>query len=361
MLHVASRKGLLSFEETSNGLTQQNTAFVGEPVSAILADKRDGSLYAALNLGHFGVKLHRSDDGGKSWKELSPPVYPAGETGDGSGDNEGPSLTMIWSLAAGGADQPGVIWAGTIPGGLFRSDDRGESWSLNEPLWNDPSRPKWFGGGYDQPGIHSVLVDPRDSNRLVIGVSCAGAWLSDDGGVTWRTGTGMRNDYMPPELAYEAVGQDPHLLVRCPSAPDRIWCQHHNGIFRSDDAAATFTEIETAHPSSFGFTVAVHPEDPDTAWFVPAVKDECRIPVDQKLVVTRTRDGGKSFEVLSDGLPQTPAFDLVYRQGLDVDSTGDRLAMGSTTGSLWVGHDGGTEWHLVSTHLPPIAQVLWTT
>lgn len=356
MLHVASRKGLLCYEETRDGWTLQRTAFIGEPVSAVLADSRDGALYATLNLGHFGVKLHRSDDGGTSWRELTPPAYPA----ENSSDGEGPSLSMIWTMAAGGIDQPGVIWAGTLPGGLFRSDDRGDSWSLNLPLWNDPSRPKWFGGGYDQAGIHSVLVDPRDSDRLVVGVSCAGAWLSDDGGKSWRSGTGMRNDYMPPELAYEAVGQDPHLLKRCPSAPDRIWCQHHNGIFRSDDSGATFVEIETAKPSCFGFTVAVHPNDPDTAWFVPAVKDECRVPVDRKLVVTRTRDGGKSFEILSDGLPPPPAFDLVYRQGLDIDAAGERLAMGSTTGNLWIGDDDGTRWTLVSTHLPPIAQVLWT-
>jgi len=356
MLLVASRKGLLSFEETQSGWALQRTAFLGQPVSAVLADPRDGALFAALNLGHFGVKLHRSDDGGVSWQELTPPAYPAADTGDG----DGPSLSMIWTLAAGGADQPGVIWTGTIPGGLFRSDDHGESWSLNEALWNDPSRPKWFGGGYDQAGIHSVLVDPRDSGRLVVGVSCAGAWLSDDGGKSWRSGTGMRNDYMPPDLAYEAVGQDPHRLVRCPAAPDRIWCQHHNGIFRSDDAGETFVEIETASPSCFGFAVAVHPKDPDSAWFVPAVKDECRVPVDQKLVVSRTRDGGKSFEAFSEGLPPPPVFDLVYRQGLDIDKSGERLAMGSTTGSLWIGEDGGARWTLVSTHLPPIAQVLWS-
>jgi hypothetical protein len=353
MLHVATRKGLLSFEETAGGWTLQRTAFIGEPLSAVLADPRDGTLYAALNLGHFGVKLHRSDDGGATWKELAPPAYPA------AGDGEGPSLSLIWTLCPGGTDQPGTIWAGTAPGGLFRSDDRGESWSLNEALWNVPSRPEWFGGGYDQPAIHSILVDPRDSGRLTIGVSCAGAWLSDDGGASWRAGTGMRAEFMPPEKAYEPTVQDPHRLASCRTQPDRVWCQHHNGIFRSDDRGATFAEIKTARPSAFGFAVAVHPDDPDTAWFVPAVKDECRIPVDRRLVVSRTRDGGESFEALSEGLPPAPAFDLVYRHGLDVDATGERLAMGSTTGGLWVGDKGGERWRLVSSHLPPIVQVAW--
>lgn len=353
--YAATRKGLLEFTGSGGGWELTGTSFLGEPVTAVLPDGRDGALYAALNLGHFGVKIHRSDDRGKTWRELAPPTYPPAE----SEDQEGPSLALIWTLVPGGADQPGTIWAGTAPGGLFRSDDRGDNWSLNEALWNVPSRPEWFGGGYDQPGIHSVLVDPRDSTNLTIGVSCAGAWLSDDGGDSWRSGTGMRAAYMPPDKAHEPIVQDPHRLASCRARPDRVWCQHHNGIFRSDDRGATFTEIETARPSAFGFAVAVHPDDPDTAWFVPAVKDECRVPVDQKMVMTRTRDGGRSFEVLSAGLPEAASFDLVYRHGLDVDAAGERLVMGSTTGNLWVGTDGGERWTAVSSHLPPVNQVVW--
>ncbi len=267
---------------------------------------------------------------------------------------------MIWTLAAGGADQPGWLWAGTIPGGLFRSTDRGESWTLVESLWNVPERAQWFGGGYDEPGIHSVCVDPRDSRRLTLAVSCGGVWLSADAGESWQLGgAGLRNEYMPPDMTETRVFQDVHRLAQSPSAPDVIWCQHHNGIFRTEDGGVNFTEIQTARPSAFGFAVAVHPRDPETAWFVPAVKDECRVPVDRRLVVSRTRDGAKSFEVFADGLPQGPSFDLVYRHGLAVDATGERLAMGSTTGNLWVGTDGGTTWTPVSTHLPPIAQVVW--
>jgi photosystem II stability/assembly factor-like uncharacterized protein len=135
-----------------------------------------------------------------------------------------------------------------------------------------------------------------------------------------------------------------------------LWVQHHNGMFRSTDRGRQWQEIR-AEPSVFGFAVAVHPADPQTAWFVPAVKDECRIPVDGKMVVTRTRDGGKSFEVLREGLPQEHAYDLVFRYALDVDHSGERLAMGSTTGSLWVSEDGGHRWSHVSAHLPPVYQV----
>lgn len=357
-LHVASRKGLLTFADGGAAWRLAGTGFLGEPVSAVLADARDGTLYAALALGHFGVKLHRSEDGGKTWQELTPPAFPPAESAaDGE---EAPSVALIWTLVAGGDDQPGVLWAGTIPGGLFRSADRGESWSLVESLWDQPARANWFGGGYDHPGIHSVCVDPRDSTRLALGISSGGVWRSDDAGETWRqAGDGLRAAYMPPEQAFDPVFQDPHRLAQCPAAPDVVWCQHHNGIFVSEDAGETFREIETATPSAFGFAVAVHPADPDTAWFVPAVKDECRVPVDQRMVVSRTTDGGKSFETFSDGLPPAPAFDLVYRHGLAVDTQADRLAMGSTTGGLWVGDGGGERWRAVSVQLPPIAAVAW--
>jgi hypothetical protein len=140
----------------------------------------------------------------------------------------------------------------------------------------------------------------------------------------------------------------------CRARPDTLYAQHHNGIFKSTDGARKWTEVTQAGPSTFGFAVAVHPEQPDTAWFIPAVKDETRIPVGGKLVVTRTRDGCKSFEVLSKGLPQQDAYDLVFRHALDIDGSGNRLAFGSTTGGLWVSDDQGDSWQAVSEHLPPI-------
>ena len=358
-LQVASRKGLLTFEERGGEWRLVQSAFIGEPVSALLADERDGALYAALNLGHFGVKLHRSDDGGTSWQELPAPAYPAQDDGEADAE-KAPSLQLIWTLAGGGPDRPGTLWAGTIPGGLFHSSDRGESWSLVESLWNAPEREQWFGGGYDQPGIHSLCLDPRDSARMTLAVSCGGIWRSADAGASWTlVGSGLKADYMPPGSGDERAVQDPHRIVLCPSAPEVVWCQHHCGIFRSTDGGESFEKIETAEPSGFGFAVVVHPEDPQTAWFAPAVKDECRVPVDQRFVVSRTRDSGASFEVFDEGLPPPPAFDLIYRHGMEIDRTGERIAMGSTTGNLWVGEAAGTRWRLISSNLPPIAQVLW--
>ena len=117
---------------------------------------------------------------------------------------------MIWALAPGGANEPGVIWCGTLPGGLFKSEDGGDSWALNRQLWDDPRREQWFGGGADQPGIHSICVDPRDSRHVKIGVSCGGVWTTRDGGQQWElTAKGMRADFMPPDKQYEAERAGP--------------------------------------------------------------------------------------------------------------------------------------------------------
>ena len=137
------------------------------------------------------------------------------------------------------------------------------------------------------------------------------------------------------------------MMVQCKAEPDKFWVQHHCGIFKSVDNAKSWTEVK-AKPSSFGFGVVVHPDDADTAWFVPGIKDEKRIPVDGALVVTRTRDGGKTFKSLKKGLPQKHAYDLIFRHGLAIDGPGERLAMGSTTGGVWVSEDQGDSWQSVS-------------
>jgi hypothetical protein len=346
---VATRKGLFEFHR--NGRAQWAIArrsFLGVPVSLTLHDAVDGTIYAALDDGHFGAKLHRSEDGGASWQEIAAPSYA------GIGGNDAPSLQLVWSMAA---TSDGTLWAGTIPGGLFRSTDRGVSWALVRSLWDDPRRAQWFGGGADEPGIHSICVDSRDPARISIGVSCGGVWQSDDNGESWHISCqGMWADYMPPEEKDNPAIQDPHRLVQCRDAPDTFWVQHHNGIFRSTDGAQNWTMID-ADPSSFGFAVAVHPARPQRAWFVPGVTAEKRYPVDGRFVVTRTDDGGKSFATLTEGLPTEESYDLVYRHGLDIDASGERLVTGSTTGNLWLSENGGDSWRQLSGHLPPIYAV----
>jgi hypothetical protein len=345
---AATRKGLFELRLKGGRWGIANVSFLGEPVSMLLAPDAQGRMLVALNLGHFGVKVHASEDAGKTWSEVATPTYPTQPDGAA-----GPAwkLVQIWSLTAA----HGTVWAGTLPGGLFRSGDFGRSWQLVESLWNRAERLEWFGGGYDVPGIHSICPHPTRADELLLGISCGGVWVTRDGGAHWDLqAKGLRATYMPPEQAENGNTQDPHLVVRCAAAPDVLWCQHHNGIWRSRDNAASWQEVTSAPVSNFGFAVAVHPAEPDTAWFAPALADQTRVPKDGALVVNRTRDGGASFETLREGLPQHDCYDLVYRHGLVVAPDGRHLLLGSTNGHVWASGDGGDSWHSVSLHLPPV-------
>lgn len=350
-LRISTRKGLFVYEKQGTHWQISQSAFLGDPVTLTMVDPRNGRQYAALDLGHFGVKLRRAEANSWDWQDIAVPTYPKSEAADA------PALKLIWALEASNADRPDVLWAGTIPGGLFRSDDGGDSWTLMESLWQREERAQWFGGGYDNPGIHSIMVHPQNSDQLVLAISCGGVWKTSDNGASWeQLGEGLRAAYMPPEQANSPVSQDPHMVRACPAKPEVMWMQHHNGIFHSTDGGHHWCEYEPK-PSSFGFAVAVHPTDPQTAWFVPGVKDECRVPVDGALTVTKTQNGGKTFSQQRMGLPQEHAYDIVYRHALDVDASGTTLAFGSTTGNLWISEDGGNHWQQISGNLPPIHAV----
>jgi hypothetical protein len=358
-IHIGTRKGLFTLERGAQGWGIADAEHLGDPVVIVSRDPRDDTLYAALDHGHFGPKMHRRPAAGGDWEEIAVPVYPEKPEGledkDGSGAEIPWTLKLIWALTPGHASQPGRLWCGTLPGGLFRSDDRGDSWQLVQSLWDHADRKEWFGGGANWPGIHSVLVHPTREQQVAVGLSCGGVWISEDDGGSWACRSqGMRAEFVPPERTMDPRIQDPHCVVQCPGSPEHWWTQHHNGIFRSVDGSQSWTEVEDVRPSAFGFPVAVHPSEPDTAWFVPGIKDEIRYPVDAQLVVTRTRDGGQSFDVLRDGLPQEHAYDVVLRHALDIDGSGDRLAFGSTTGNVYVTEDQGDHWECVSTSLPPV-------
>ena len=344
---AATRKGLIELRRSGDAWRPVRTSFLAEPVSMVLPPAPGRPMLAALNLGHFGVKVHASDDEGATWREVACPTFP-----EQPKDAEGPAwkLVQIWELEAAG----GTLWCGTLPGGLFRSDDGAASWQLVDSLWHHPARLEWAGGGYAEPGIHSICPHPARPGELLLAISTGGAWLTRDDGASWANQSdGMRACYMPPEQAGDPNAQDAHRVQRCAAVPDVLWCQHHCGIWRSSDNAASWQELK-ATPSSFGFAVAAHPTDPLTAWFAPAIKDEKRVPVDQALCVTRTRDGGQTFEVLRQGLPQQDCYDLVYRHGLAVGGDGRTLLMGSTTGGVWSSADAGDSWQMVPARLGPV-------
>jgi photosystem II stability/assembly factor-like uncharacterized protein len=294
--------------------------------------------------------LHRSRNGGATWEQVPTPQFPEwAELKDGVPAK----LTYLWFIAPGGADQPDRVYLGTEPGGLFQSDDGGDTFQLVEPLWNHPSRTdNWFGGGRDFPGLCSIVVDPRNSQHMFIGISVGGVYETTDGGESWvGRNKGLKACYLPnPDADY---GHDPHFMIASPSNPDVLWQQNHCGIFRSTDGAKTWQEIsQPGGPAYFGFAIGVHAKDPDTAWVVPAVDAQYRLAVDRALCVCRTDDGGKSWAAFRKGLPQEICYDVTFRHALDVH--GDRLVFGTTTGNVYFSDDGGESWDCIGNNLPPV-------
>lgn len=351
-LLLGTRKALLIYQFESGSWKLARECFLGLRTTYATLDPRSGMLWACIDTGHFGVKLHRSQDLGKTWNEIPAPAFSEGMM---LKEDKAASVSYLWCLEPGPADQPQRLYLGTIPGGLFFSDDGGTSWQLNQGLWNHPSRPGWFGGGFDDAGIHSVAIDPRDSNRILVGVSVAGVFETTDAGATWRPrNNGLRADFLPdPEVE---VGHDPHSMVMCRNQPDAIWQQNHCGIFRTTDGGANWSRAsEPGTFPHFGFVVSADANQGDTAWVVPAVSDEQRVAVDRALCVCRTDDGGASWQAFRNGLPQSNCYDFAFRHGLDVDE--DRLALGTACGAAYTSDDRGETWRPLGEHLPPIYSV----
>ena len=346
-MFLGTRKGLVVYARTLEGWRLESVHHLGNPVSYAVEDPRNGAWGAALDHGHWGQKLHRSRDQGQSWEEVKAPAYPQdAERGDG----KPATLEYIWLIAPGPASQPGRLYLGTNPGGLFVSDDGGDSFTLCRGLWDHPSRTQWTGGGKDTPGIHSLVIHPDDPDRLMVGVSCGGVFESRDGGLSWAPKTkGLLATFLPDPEA--EIGHDPHLIVACPARPEVLWQQNHCGVFRSVNGGERWAEV-SAGPPRFGFAVAVDELNPDRAWLVPAVSDERRNAASGGLSVSTTEDGGLTWRELREGLPQEGCFDLVYRHSLD--KRGPTLAFASTTGNLYVSDDFGERWALLSHSLAPV-------
>ena len=357
-LILGTRKGLFVLKSGKAGWRVARYAHSASPVPYAFVDSRTDTLWASLDHGHWGCKLHRSTDLGETWEEIEAPKYPKNARTKPwtTGKPQPATMRYLWVIQAGGADEPGRLYLGTEPGGLFVSDDGGSTFKLNRGLWNHPTRyEKWFGGGRDMAGIHSIFVDPRDSKRVLVGVSCAGVFETLDGGKTWNPrNRGMSADFLPDPKA--EVGQDPHYFEACASDPDALWQQNHCGIYRSKDGAASWKLVskagDTAH---FGFAVAADEKDPDTAWVVPAVSDTHRIAVNGKLCVCGTTDGGKTWRVYRKGLPQKDAYDITFRHALDASH--GTLAFGTTTGNVYWSGNRGRAWESLGSNFPPVYSV----
>jgi photosystem II stability/assembly factor-like uncharacterized protein len=380
---VGTRKGTFFVEPVAGRWRPRLAGHAGVGVNFVARDPGTGVHWAALGHGHWGAKLSRSSDDGQTWQDAAQIKYPEGArylAPPEPTENDDPkappkpatikpaTLLKLWSLAFG---PQGRIYIGTIPGGLFVSEDGGESFSLNRPLWDHDSRggplwtsegsgmTHWYGTpaaeGEFAPGIHSILVDPRNPDRLLIAISTAGVLESSDGGKSWRSrNKGLLMDYQPnPESEW---GHDPHAIELCPAQPDHVWQQNHCGVFYSSDGAATWKKVSHPHAGiHFGFPIATDARDGRTAWVVPGKADMQRMAIDGALFVARTQDGGQSWEQLREGLPQENAYDVIYRHALS--ASGDRLAFGSTTGNLYISENRGESWRSAASNLPPIYSV----
>ena len=351
-LLVGTKKGLFVLDgQPGAAFEVRARAFAGEPVEYAMRDPRTDRLLASVTSAHYGPKVWYAEDPSGEWEQAPGVALPEG--GDAA-------LERIWVIVDGEDDGDGTgkatLYAGGDPGVLFESTDGGASWELNRGLWEHPTRPSWEPGGGGLC-LHSIVPWPGDADRLALGISAAGVWLTEDGGETWRQGNqGLVARYLPEEAREGSASLCVHRLHRARRRPERMFMQFHGGVYRSDDAGESWTDIGAGLPSDFGFPLVLDPADPESAYVIPLTADTDRVTPDGRLRVYETRDAGASWTQRGDGLPQEDAYLTVLRHALDRRGEGPELELyfGTTTGEVFGSGDAGASWFTVATHLPPV-------
>jgi photosystem II stability/assembly factor-like uncharacterized protein len=364
-IFVATRKGAWLFHSDAARKTWRADGphFLGHIVNHVVLDPRDGrTLLAAAKTGHLGPTVFRSTDCGRTWKEAArPPAFakaPAGQNGR--------TVDHTFWLTPCHANEPDVWYAGTSPQGLFRSEDGGVSWEPFSGVNDDPKYREWMGtvqdGTPDGPKMHSIIVDPRDPGHLYFAMSGGGVHESGDGGKTFAPlvkGLQVVEGFDPAVITFH----DPHCVRMCPSNPDRLYQQNHCGIYRIDRPSDTWERIGKSMPKKvgdIGFPMVVHPRNDNIVWVFPMDGQTVwpRTSPDGKPAVYGTRNGGKTWQRLDDGLPQAQAWWTVKRQAMTADAFDPvGLYFGTTSGELWLSRDEGRKWTCIARHLPEIYAV----
>lgn len=371
VLSVATRKGAWLFhgDAQRQHWRVDGPHFLGHTVSHLMLDPRDGrTLLAAARTGHLGPTVFRSCDMGQTWKEASrPPAFAQPAKPADPNSLPARSVDHTFWLTPGHARQPGRWYAGTSPQGLFRSDDGGDTWAPLPAINDDPRFRAWMGtvqdGTPDGPKLHSLIVDPRKADHLLFGMSGGGVHESQDGGQSWHTlieGMEVVEGVDPADVS----AHDPHCIRLCPSQPDRLYQQNHCGIYRLDRPNTRWQRIGRAMPpevGDIGFPMVVHPFDADTAWVFPMDGTDVwpRTAPAGRPAAYVTRDAGASWQRQDQGLPTEQAWWTIKRQAMTVDTLGPQpaLYLGTTSGELWIGRDGGQRWENIARHLPEIYAV----
>ncbi|HEX2165163.1 MAG TPA: exo-alpha-sialidase [Thermoanaerobaculia bacterium] len=348
-LLVGTRKGLCVVRGERGGPFEvAGRAFAGDVVEYARRDPRTGRVFASVTNPFFGPRVHFTDgDPLGEWRVAEGLAFP---------EDAGAAVDRVWAVEPGA--EPGRLWAGVAPAALFTSRDDGETWELVRPLWEVPSRPKWEGGAGGLC-LHSICPWPGEPGKLAVGISAAGVWRTEDGGESWQWGVeGLVPRYVPEEARGTTTSFCVHKLRRAPLRPERVWMQFHGGVYRSDDAGATWRSIAEGLPSDFGFPLAADPRDPDRAWVIPLVADVDRVTPEGRVRVYETRDGGASWQPRGEGLPQRDAYLTVLRQAFEHDGR-DPLGLyfGAESGDLFASADAGSTWTVAAERLPAILSV----
>jgi serine/threonine protein kinase len=321
--------------------------FHGQAVYAMAYDGRMGQhrIWAATQ-SIWGTLLRSTDDFGKSWTnpQESAIKFPT---------DSGVSLKNIWQLALGRREEPNVLYCGVEPAALFESRDSGETWSLVRGLFDHPHRHRWMPGNGGL-ALHTIVLDPNDSQRMYVAISAGGVCRTDDGGKNWTPqNRGIRVMFMPNK--YPEFGQCVHKIVMHPNRPERLFLQNHWGLYRSDDHGENWSDIANGVPSDFGFAMVMHPLNADCVYIVPVESDEFRCTCDGRLRIYRTRNAGASWEALTRGLPQKGAHETILRDAMTADSYDPvGIYFGTRSGKLFGSSDEGRTWQRILEGLPPV-------
>ncbi len=365
-LLLGTRKGLLVLTgEPPGPFAVRARAFAGETVDYATRDPRTGRVFATVTSPFYGPKIFYTDLAVEHWPDSSgasfpPPREPAGwQQASGVALPEGGELALkrIWVIQPGVAQ--GQLFAGGDPGVLFESRDGGTSFELNEALFTHPTRAGWMPGGGGLC-LHSIVTWPGEPDRLAIGISAAGVWLTDDGGASWRQGNqGLMARYVPEDAPEDQIALCVHRVHRAPTRPERLFLQFHGGVYRSDDAGSSWTAIGEGLPSDFGFPLAIDPADHNSAYVIPLVADMDRVTPEARVRVYETRDGGSSWNARGEGLPQQHAYLTILREAFDWTGKGEELGLyfGATSGDVFGSADAGASWFTVAQRMPPVLSV----
>lgn len=358
---VGTRKGafILTSDEARAQWDVSGPHFAGWEVyhvkgSPVAPDR----IYASQTGDWFGQQIQRSDDGGKTWEPVGNAFEYEGVPGTHQWYDGTPhpwEFARVWHLEPSLTD-PDTVFAGVEDAALFRSSDGGQTWRELSGLRRHTTGSRWQPGGGGLC-LHTVILDPANAGRIIVAISAAGTFRSDDNGESWRPiNRGLVSDFLPDQDA--EIGHCVHHIAMNPARPDVLYMQKHWDVMRSDDGGESWREVSGNLPTDFGFVVDVHAHDPETVYVVPIKSDSEHFPLDGALRVYRSRTGGDEWEALTNGLPQKDCYVNVLRDAMAVDSLDAcGVYFGTTGGQVYASADGGDTWAPIVRDLPAVLSV----